>query len=135
MKASAEVLFVEYSAGDALLMSQALTELPIRVKLHIARDGRQALMMLSDPSFEPALVILDLSLPLVSGHDVLQRNPRKDIPVVVFSASWNDVDLDRAFSLGAAEYVQKPMDLTAYKDAVRAMIEKWVVHKKDDTGR
>jgi len=131
MKPGIEILFVEDSAGDALLTSQIVAELPFRVKLTIARDGIQALMMLSDTSFRPSMIILDLSLPLISGNDVLQRNPRKDIPVVVFSASWNDVDVDRAFALGACEYLQKPMDIAAYKEVVRSMIQKWAIGKKE----
>ena len=131
MNPSIDILFVEDSAGDALLTGQIVAELPFRVKLTIARDGIQALMMLSDPSFRPSMIILDLSLPLVSGHQVLERNPQTDIPVVVFSASWNDVDVDRAFALGACEYIQKPMDLAAYKEVVRSMIQKWAIGKKD----
>ena len=77
------------------------------------------------------MIILDLSLPLVSGHQVLERNPQRDIPVVVFSAARNDVEVDRAFALGASEYIKKPMDLAAYKAVVRSMIQKWPIGKKD----
>ena len=51
------------------------------VKLSVARDGTQALAMLSDERFRPAMIILDLSFPVLSGYDVLERNPREDIPV------------------------------------------------------
>src|ERR1700737_4382178 len=94
-----QILFVEDSAGDALLTGQILGELPVRVKLTIARDGVQALMLLGDPSYKPDLIMLELNLPIVSGHVVLERNERKETPVVVFSASWNDPDVDRAFAL------------------------------------
>jgi CheY-like chemotaxis protein len=66
---------------------------------------------------------------------VLERNERKDIPVVVFTVSWNDVDLDRAFALGACEYIQKPMDLTGYKEAIEGMVEKWCLRKGDAADR
>jgi len=62
-----EVLFVEDSAGDALLTRQILAESALPVRLHIARDGEQALAMLRDEWFRPAMIILDLSLPRVSG--------------------------------------------------------------------
>jgi CheY-like chemotaxis protein len=128
---SIEVLFIEDSAGDIQLTGQILSELPVPVKLTVARDGLQALTMLSNRLFAPALIILDLSLPLLSGHGVLERNPRKEIPVVVFSASFNDVDVDRAFASGASEYIQKPLELAAYKDAVLKMVEKWIFHGND----
>jgi CheY-like chemotaxis protein len=134
-KGPTEVLFVEDSAGDALLTGQIVAEYvrPPK-KLVIARDGIQALMMLSDPAFEPVLIILDLSLPMVSGLEVLERNPRKDIPVVIFSASFNDSDVDRAFASGALAYVQKPMDFVRYKNAVLEIIDKWALPEKEANG-
>ena len=100
------------------------------MKLTIARDGAQALSMLADPTFNPALAILDLSLPKVSGFEVLQRIPRKDVPVVIFSASSNRADEDRALALGAREYFCKPMDMLSYRNAVLSMIDKWALAKK-----
>ena len=101
------------------------------VKLTVATDGEQALTMLADEQFKPAMIILDLSLPVLSGYDVLERNPRKDIPVVVFSGSSNPADVQRALDLGACEYFVKPIDLEAYQDAVLGMIEKWAVPNED----
>jgi CheY-like chemotaxis protein len=131
---STTILFVEDSAGDALLTGQILAEHLRPVKLAIARDGVQALMMLADRSFEPAMIILDLSLPMLSGFDVLERNPRKEVPVVIFSASVNKADEDRAYALGAAAFVQKPMDFQAYRDVVLAMIDVWALPGKDASG-
>jgi CheY-like chemotaxis protein len=127
-------LFVEDSTGDALLTTQILAESLLPVKLHIARDGAQALMVLSDRSFKPALIILDLNLPVLSGYDVLKRNPRKDIPVVIFTASMNPIDADRAMDLGASAVVQKPMDLPAYRESVLAMIDLWAMPGKEAGG-
>lgn len=123
---AAQVLLIEDSAGDALLTAQIVAESPIPIKLVIARDGVQALSMLDEPTFNPALVILDLNIPMISGQAILERNPRKDIPVVIFSVSDDPGDRQRAFASGAREYVQKPMNLQAYKEVVLALIEKWV---------
>lgn len=117
-----EVLYVEDSAGDVLIMRQILGEFLQPVNLSVAGDGAQALAMLADERFQPDLIILDLDLPVLSGFDVLQRNPRKDIPVVVFSASVRTSDKQRTLSLGAKEYVHKPIDLQSYRDAVFGMI-------------
>jgi len=125
---SSEVLLVEDNAGDALLIGQALTECPITVHLHIARDGEQALQMLSEPDFKPDLVILDLNIPKMSGYAVLAAHPLQQTPVVVFTASQNQADVDRAFSLGASGYIRKPMELDEYKNAVCGMVQKWVSH-------
>ena len=119
------VLLVEDSAGDALLTSQIVADFSLPIKIVVARDGVQALIMLADPTFQPALIILDLNIPLISGHVVLERNQRKDIPVVIFSVSSDENEVRRAIALGAREYVQKPTDLETYKTAVLNMITKW----------
>src|SRR4030081_877493 len=120
------VLLVEDNAGDAVLIRQILGESPVPVKLVIARDGDQGHQMLEDPEFTPEVIILDLNLPKLSGHAVLERNQRKDIPVVVFSSSWNETEIHRALNLGAREYVQKPSEIDAFADAVQGIISKWV---------
>ena len=84
----------------------------------------------TENSGHAALIILDLDIPKIHGYLVLERNPRKDIPLVIFSGSSNPVDVQRALELGACEYFMKPISLHAYQDAVLAMIEKWAV--RDD---
>jgi two-component system, chemotaxis family, response regulator Rcp1 len=106
-----EVLLIEDNAGDVLLMGQVLAECRIPVHLHIARDGEQAMHMLGEPDFKADLIILDLNIPKISGHTLLSLYHPKNTPVVVFSASENEGDVGRAFSLGADEYVHKPIDL------------------------
>jgi two-component system, chemotaxis family, response regulator Rcp1 len=120
-----EVLLVEDNAGDALLLGQALEECQIPVHLHIARDGEQALQILTEPDLKLDLIILDLNIPRISGHTVLSLYQPKKTPVVVFTASENQSDMDRAFSLGADEFVHKPMDLDVYKTTVCSMVQKW----------
>jgi len=121
----ADVLVVEDSVGDVLLTKQILTEMPIRVR--IARDGLQALLMLADPHFSPALVILDLNMPDISGHELLSRYHPDKPPVVIFTSSWNEAEKARALAMGARAYIHKPMDLDAYAEALRGMVEKWAL--------
>jgi two-component system, chemotaxis family, response regulator Rcp1 len=128
-----EVLLVEDNAGEALLIGQALEEGQVGVHLHIARDGEQALRILSEPDFKLDLIILDLNIPRISGHTVLSLYHPKKTPVVVFTASENKADIDRAFSLGADEFVHKPMDLDVYKTTVRYMIQKWAPREESST--
>jgi len=122
-----EVLLVEDNAGDALLVGQALENCASPVHLNIARDGEQALQILAEPDYKPDLIILDLNIPKLSGYAVLASYEarRTTTPVVVFSASQNEADVNRAFSLGAREFVHKPIDLDDYKTAVSGMVQKW----------
>jgi CheY-like chemotaxis protein len=118
----------EDNEGDALLIAQVLADYAISVKLHHARDGVEALLMLANRVIKPDLVILDLNVPNLSGCAVLERYHPKDVPVVVFSSSWNETDRTRPLELGAQEFVRKPMHLEAFKDTVCGIVEKWAVH-------
>jgi CheY-like chemotaxis protein len=120
-----EILLVEDNAGDTLLIGEVLRECSTPIKLHVARDGMQALLMLASRLVKPDLVILDLNMPNISGHAMLEKYHPHDVPFVVFSSSWNDSDAKRSLASGAREFVRKPTELQAYKDAVEGMIEKW----------
>jgi CheY-like chemotaxis protein len=127
-----EVLFIEDSAGDALLMRRVLSDSPVPVNLRLARDGQQALAILENKSYQPGLIILDLHIPGMSGHALLGALQPKNVPVVVFSSSWDEAEVQRSLALGAREFVRKPIDLEAYKGAVWRMVEKWGVRREED---
>jgi hypothetical protein len=61
------IFVIEDNAGDVLLIRQILQEQQIPVRVHVARDGDQALFMLAEGRFEPDLILLDLNLPKASG--------------------------------------------------------------------
>ena len=124
-----EILLVEDNAGDTLLIQQTLAEGSIPVKIHVARDGEQALQMLDNPEFHPGLVILDLNLPRIPGSAVLERYHSEKTPIVVFTSSWNDAEIKRAMDLGARQFAQKPTDLQSFSDVVCGMVEKWALRE------
>jgi DNA-binding NtrC family response regulator len=130
-----EVLLIEDNAGDTLLIGQILADCKLPVRLHIARDGEQALMMLADDHLKPALIVLDLNIPKISGNALLKRYKSRVVPVVVFSSSWNTEEIQEALSLGACQYVQKPTDIQAFTDAVCGMILKWAGPPHDNANR
>ena len=121
-----EVFLVEDNPADVLLVRVALSQVDLPLKLLVAKDGEQALQMLSAPEFHPQLIILDLNMPRVDGQTVLQQYQQKKIPIVIFSSTQNKVEVQRALSLGAREYVQKPLGFEPYADAVRGIVERWV---------
>lgn len=127
----AHILLVEDSVADTLLVQQVLASCPVALKLYVARDGEQALQMLTDPNLKPDLIILDLNLPRITGLGVLERYHPKDIPVVVFTSSWRQTDREFALVLGASEYIRKPVDLPAFTDVVCGIINKWAGRKQN----
>ncbi|MCU1338510.1 MAG: putative two-component system response regulator [Bryobacterales bacterium] len=128
-----ELLVVDDNAAETLLLLYALEDCKRPVKFHFAKDGTEALQMLSERAFD--LVILDLNLPGLSGYDVLEQCDPTRIPVVVFSVSSNEADAQRALQLGAREFVHKPDGLQGYKEAVLHMIDKWGPDKGSKSAR
>ena len=61
---------------------------------------------------------------------MLEQNPRKDIPVVIFSASMQTSD-KRTLTLGVKKYVHKPMDMVGYRNAVLGMVRNWAMPDQD----
>jgi CheY-like chemotaxis protein len=64
---------------------------------------------------------------VLSAYEVLERNPRKDVPVVIFSVSMRESGTERTLSLGAREYVHKPMDMPGYRKTVIGMVRNWAM--------
>jgi CheY-like chemotaxis protein len=85
---------------------------------------------LEDPAWRPALILLDLNLPVLDGFQFLQwlraRPGGTEIPVVAFSSSSNPADIRRAYALGANGYVVKPDSLDGLAEVVDALIRFWV---------
>jgi DNA-binding response OmpR family regulator len=129
-----EILLVEDNAGDAVLIRQILAEAPVPVNLHIVRDGEQALTMLSDAHFQPALIILDLNIPRITGSALLEQWKSQQIPVVVFSSSLNDAERTRILELGAREFIQKPTDIEAFTATVCGIVQRYAGPGKKTAG-
>jgi len=115
-----EILVVEDNQGDIRLLQEAFKESGLDCRLHIVRDGEQAIDFLSrkapyEKSPRPKLVLLDLHLPGKSGREVLvemkQERELRCIPVVVLSTSSSPDDISAAYCLQANCYVVKPEDL------------------------
>jgi two-component system, chemotaxis family, response regulator Rcp1 len=128
-----EVFLVEDNPADVLLIRVALSQFPFPLKILVAKDGEQALQMLSSSDFEPELIILDLNMPRVDGQAVLQQYHQKKIPIVIFSSTQNKAEVQKALALGAREYVQKPIGFEPYADAVRGIVKRWIAPPAEAT--
>jgi two-component system, response regulator len=124
------ILLVEDSEDDIELTLRALRRNAIRSRVEVARDGAAALEYLQRDAPLPAVVLLDLNLPRISGLEVLERlraHPRtRLLPVVILTSSREQADLARGYSLGANSYVQKPVDYDAFLEAARQLGQYWL---------
>lgn len=139
MNPGSTILLVEDNADDELLTRRELHKSTAPARLVVARDGAQALDYLfargeyadRDPEDLPALILLDLNLPKLSGLDVLQEiradERTKLVPVVVLTSSGQDVDVLRGYECGANSYVVKPVEFGAFSQTVRHLGLYWTM--------
>jgi CheY-like chemotaxis protein len=121
----ARVLLVEDNEADVRLMEEALHECyPRPVDLIAIEDGDEALALL-DKGAQFDLIVLDLNLPGLDGYGFLQQRPAGDVPIVVFSSSWNEDESRMAVSLGAREFISKPSSYAEYVKAVCGFVDRW----------
>ena len=133
------ILLVEDNEDDELLTLRALARNNIKNQIVVARDGAEAMDFLfaqgsydgRDPSEMPAIILLDLKLPKVSGLEVLRAIRKNELtrllPVVVLTSSLEEQDLIRSYGLGANSYVRKPVDFNQFTDAVRQLGLYWLI--------
>jgi CheY-like chemotaxis protein len=123
-----DVLLVEDDPGDILLTQEALQRYKIANRLHVARDGVEALEFLRREGVHreaprPDLVLLDLNLPRKDGREVLAEIRGSEelthLPVVVLTTSDAEEDILRSYRLHANAYVTKPIDFSSFVDVVR----------------
>jgi len=131
------ILLVEDSPDDVALTLRALKAHNIRNDVIVAEDGAKALDLLfgtpEQPAMAelPAVVLLDLKLPKVTGLEVLQRiraeERTKFLPVVILTSSDEQRDLLDGYSLGANSYVRKPVDFLEFTNAAKALGLYWLL--------
>jgi CheY-like chemotaxis protein len=138
MTANRALLLVEDNEDDVFLMRRALKGANVANPLFVAEDGQQALDYLGGVGKYndrgryplPAVVFLDLKLPLISGHDVLawiRRQAELDNVIVIVLTSSNEAsDLNRCYSLGANSYLVKPPTPEQLEELAKAFRWYWL---------
>jgi len=134
----ADILLVEDNPNDVKLTLHAFKTANLANTVHVARDGVEALEFLfctgahADRSMQetPKLVLLDLKLPRLDGHEVLKRikgDPRTaGIPVVVLTSSSEERDVMQTYEKGANSYIIKPVDFEQFTESVRDIGKYWL---------
>lgn len=131
-----KVLLIEDDPGDADMIIRALQKEDESLELIHLEDGADALDFilnqdkLSPDELSPRMIILDLSMPKVSGMDVLEtlreNSGTKNIPVVVFTSSEEESDLSKCYDLGVNSYIVKPVEYKEFKDTVKKIGRYWL---------
>jgi len=133
------ILLVEDNANDEFLTLRALKKYNVANDVVVVRDGAEALDYLFGTGHYtgrnvkelPIITLLDLKLPKLDGLEVLRRVRADErtrlLPVVILTSSNEERDVISGYKLGTNSYVQKPVDFTAFVDAVGQLGLYWLM--------
>ena len=133
-----DLLLIEDQPSDAELALRALEDLELGGRIQLVEDGAEALDFVfgrgeyahRSSTNGPGLILLDLKLPKVSGHEVLRElksdERTRQIPVIVLSSSKEDRDVERCYEMGLNSYVVKPVDFGRFTETVQRIGTYWL---------
>ena len=133
------ILLVEDNRDDEKLTLRAFKKKNISNPVVVARDGLEAVDYLfatgahagRDANDVPALILLDLKLPKLDGHEVLRRvraDPRtRHVPAVVLTSSKEQQDLAASYDLGANSYIRKPVNFEEFVEVAGTLGLYWLL--------
>ena len=125
MNEHVEILVVDDDLEDHLILQGFFSEAGLDEIVGYCENGLQALFFLEeidDDSRLPRLIVLDLNMPLLNATQTLLRlkqTPRfRGIPVIIFSTSENETEKRKCLSLGAVDYMVKPLTLEEGREII-----------------
>lgn len=128
------IMLVEDDPMDVDLTKRAFAKRKLVNPIDVARDGEEALARIAEwdaGTAQPAVILLDLKLPKISGLDVLRALKShpvyKRIPVVVLTTSKEDADIDTAYTVGTNSYIVKPVDSEKFMEVAGHIEMYWGV--------
>ncbi len=125
------ILLVEDDPDQIFFLRRALGKLNVAHPLHVATNGEQAVLYLSQKDHpRPSLLLLDLKVPRIGGLRVLEwvrhQPDLRDVPAVVVTTSIEPDDRRRADQLGVVAYICKPVDA----EGLREVMDLPAVHRQ-----
>jgi CheY-like chemotaxis protein len=136
---SIEILLVEDSPGDVRLTQEVFRDANSLIRLHVASDGVEAMAFLRREGLHiraprPDLVLLDLNLPKMDGHEVLAQikedSGLKTIPTLILTTSDAEADILKSYQLQANCYLNKPVRFDAFESLVKSINDFWLTKVK-----
>ena len=138
------IVLADDDPDDRALVGEALEEAGLAVDLRTVNDGADLLDYLRrEGSYAdapaPDLVLLDLNMPRMSGHEVLEAMRADDrlkaIPVIVLTTSSREDDVVRSYAAGGNSYITKPASFNCLVDVMRALDKYWFKVAEIPAGR
>jgi CheY-like chemotaxis protein len=128
------IVLADDDEDDQLLALEALREAEFHDDLRMVGDGADLLAYLrragGGDAPKPGLILLDLNMPRVNGHEALtaiKRDPGlRSIPVVVLTTSRSEEDIASSYALGCSSYITKPQGFSELVDVMRGFARYWL---------
>lgn len=122
------LLLADDDCDDCLFFQEALDELAFESRLTTVNDGVELMTFLKDDSSTlPAALFLDLNMPLKSGFECLTEikliENLKQIPVIIFSTSYDIKVVDLLYDKGATYYIRKPGAFEDLKKVINEAVQ------------
>jgi len=137
MRDTLPILLVEDNEADVELALRAFKRRRLANPIVVARDGEEALNYVhqrgpfTHGAAVPAVILLDLRLPKLSGLEVLREIKShpvyKHVPLVVLTTSNEDRDIQSCYEVGAASYIVKPVEYDKFQEVVDRIDLYWIV--------
>lgn len=121
------ILLIDDDEDDRMVFSNAVESLNAEIQCETATDGADALALLNEKLlFFPDYIFLDLNMPGMTGFQFLSKlkaiSVLRTIPVVIYTTSGHDRDVEKAFSLGASGFITKPNSYEVLKKTLRKIL-------------
>ena len=121
------LLLADDDSDDCLFFQEALDELPMECILTTVNDGVELMTYLTQTTSKlPKALFLDLNMPLKSGFECLSEikliENLKQLPVIIFSTSFDTKVIDSLYANGASYYIRKPGEFDSLKKVINAAI-------------
>ncbi len=131
-----DILLVEDNPNDCCLVLRVFRKLDLDKRVHITKDGVEALEFLSQSQKDKheksslKVILLDLKMPRMTGLEFLEivksKEETRHLPVVILTSSNEEVDIERAYQLGVNSYLVKPVNYDVFSAAIKDITNYWL---------
>lgn len=124
------IIFIDDDEDELLFITQAFKNCGVKNELHAFTGGKELMEALIEGDVgKPCLIVLDLNLQEMNGMEILDAlNKNKQyskIPVVILSTSNSEIDIKKAISKGAVDYISKPYTVEGYNFIATKLASIW----------
>lgn len=135
METVVNILLVEDNPADARLIEEVFKDTNVNNRIHVAKDGVEAMDFLNKENEysdapKPDIILLDLNLPRKDGREVLREvksdEDLKSIPIVILTTSSAKEDVIKTYRNHANCYITKPVDFDQFLKVINAIEDFWL---------